>query len=327
MVDTQARRYTVVRGWEQLPAGMTHLDCVGVDVDSEDNVYLLTREQSQVLTYRRDGSFVRAWGEGIFVRPHGLRFGPNGNLYLVDDNGHCVHETTPDGKLIRTIGTKGQPSDTGYAGSLESIKGGPPFNAPTNIAFGPTGDLYVTDGYRNTRVHRFNTRGELVSSFGGPGNGPGQFNLPHGIAVTKDGRVLVADRENDRVQVFDLEGKHLAIWSDVLRPTNIDVDRAGRIYVAELWRRVGQDSYVHGPTTVDKPGRVSIFDNEGKLISRFGDSSERRNEPGYFVAPHDVCVDSRGDLYVAEVTQTFGVRGGPGVPEGTHSFQKFALAT
>lgn len=324
MVDTQALRYTVVEGWEQLPAGTTHLDCVGVDVDGEDNVYLLTRDEDQVLVYRRDGTFVRAFGKGMFVRPHGLRFGPDGNLYLVDDNGHCVYVMTPNGDLIRTIGTKGQPSDTGFAGSLESIKGGPPFNAPTNIAFGPNGDLYVTDGYRNARVHRFSPEGELKGSFGEPGNGPGQFNLPHGIAVTADGRVLVADRENDRVQLFDLDGKYLATWSDVLRPTNVDVDAQGRIYVSELWRRVGQDSYVHGPTTQDRPGRVSVFDANGKVLARFGDSSERRSEPGYFVAPHDVCVDSRGDLYVAEVTQTFGVRGG-GVPEGTHSFQKFAL--
>jgi sugar lactone lactonase YvrE len=324
LVDTQARRYSVVAGWEQLPAGTTHLDCVGVDVDGDDNVYLLTRDQSQVLVYRPDGSFVRAWGQGMFVRPHGLRFGPDGNLYLVDDDAHCLYVTTPSGELIRTIGTKGQPSDTGYAGTLESIRGGPPFNAPTNVAFGPTGDLYVTDGYRNARVHRFSPTGELITSFGEPGNGPGQFNLPHGVAITKDGRVLVADRENDRVQVFDLAGKHLGIWSDVQRPTNVDVDAQGRVYVSELWRPVGQDSYVHGPTTEDKPGRLSIYDSGGELLARFGGSSERRAEAGYFVAPHDVCVDSRGDLYVAEVTKTFGWP--RGVPESTHSVQKFALA-
>jgi DNA-binding beta-propeller fold protein YncE len=326
LVDTQALRYAVVEGWEQLPAGTTHLDCVGVDVDAEDNVYLLTRDENQVLVYRRDGSLVRAWGKGLFEggRPHGLRFGPDGNLYLVDDNGHCVYVTTPQGELIRTIGTRGKPSETGYSGTLESIKGGPPFNAPTNIAFGPIGDLYVTDGYRNARVHRFSPTGELKQSFGGPGNGPGQFNLPHGIAVTKDGRVLVADRENDRIQVFDLDGNFQTTWSDVRRPTNIDVDPSGRIYVSELWRPVGQDSYVHGPTTEDKPGRVSIYDNGGKLLARFGESSERRAEPGYLVAPHDVCVDSRGDLYVAEVTKTFGWP--RGVPQSAHSFQKFAVA-
>jgi len=322
VVDTQSLRFTLVPNWEQLPAGTTHLDCVGVDVDADDNVYLLTREVNQVLVYRRDGSFVRKFGEGMFVRPHGLRFGPDGNIYLVDDNGHCFHVVTPTGELVRTIGTKGQPSDTGYAGSLESIKGGPPFNAPTNLAFGPNGDIYVTDGYRNARVHIFSPKGELKKSFGGPGNGPGQFNLPHGIAITDDGRVLVADRENDRVQLFDLEGNYQSTWSDVLRPTNLDIDKQGRIYVSELWRPVGQDSYVHGPSAEDKPGRISVFDNAGKLLHRFGASSEKRAEPGYFVAPHDVCVDSRGDLYVAEVTKTFGVP--RGVPADAHTFQKFA---
>jgi DNA-binding beta-propeller fold protein YncE len=326
MGDTPGQRYAVVEGWEQLPPGVTHLDCVGVDTDADDNVFILTRDQNQVLVYDRDGRFTRAWGAALFAsgRPHGLRIGPDGRVYLVDDGAHCVFVTTPTGELLQTIGIPGAPSATGYDGrNLASITGGPPFNAPTNLAVGPTGDLYVSDGYGNCKVHRFTADGVLVQSWGEPGTGPGQFNLPHGIAVTADGRVLVADRENDRVQVFDAAGRHLATWADVQRPTNVDIDAAGRIYVSELWRRVGQPSYVHGETTTDRPGRVSVLAADGGVLARFGASSEARAAAGNFVAPHDVCVDSRGDLYVAEVTQTFGVKGG-GVPAGTHSFQKFA---
>ena len=326
MGETEEARFSVVEGWEQLPPGVTHLDCVGVDTDANDNLHVLTREQHQVLVYDRDGRFLRSWGEELFEagRPHGLRISPEGRVYLVDDVAHCVIVTTLAGKVIQTIGMPGVSSDTGYDGhTLESITGGPPFNAPTNLAIGPTGDLFISDGYGNCKVHRFRASGELVRSWGVPGTGPGQFNLPHGIAVTMDGRILLADRENDRIQVFDADGSCLAIWDDVQRPTNIDIDAEGRIYVAELWRRVGQTSYTRGETTVDMPGRVSVLDTNGRVITRFGASSEERAAAGNFVAPHDVCVDSRGDLYVAEVTQTFGVRGG-GVPAGAHSLQKFA---
>ena len=125
------------------------------------------------------------------------------------------------------------------------------------------------------------------------------------------------------MQLFGPEGKFLEQWTDMQRPTNVRFDRKGNAYVSELWWRIGQASQVHGETKVDKPGRVSVYDPSGKVVARFGASSQRRAEPGYFVAPHDVAVDSRGDLYVAEVTQTFGVRPGQ-VPAGTHTFQKFA---
>jgi sugar lactone lactonase YvrE len=316
--------YSVVEGWEQLPAGFTHRDSVGVHVDREDNVYLLTREQARLIVYSRDGRYQRSWGEGLFTeRTHGLTVGPDGRVYCVDDGAHCVYVFSPTGELLRTIGNPGVPSETGYDGRLESIRGGPPFNRPTNPAVAPGGDLYVTDGYGNCKIHRFTADGELIQSWGEPGTGPGQFNLPHGLAVAADGRVLVADRENDRVQLFTPEGRHLATWTDVQRPTNIRLDAAGRVYVSELWWRVGQTSQVHGPTRSDRPGRVSVFAADGALLARFGASSERRAEPGYFVAPHDLAVDSRGDLYVAEVTETFGVRPGV-VPAGTHNFQKFA---
>lgn len=325
MATTEAIRYTVRADWEQLPSGMTHLDCVGVDVDAQDNVYLLTREQARAIVYSRDGSFLRSFGEGLFTeRTHGLTVGPDGRVYCVDDGAHCVYVLSPTGELLQTIGTPGVASATGYDGSLASIVGGPPFNRPTNLAVAPSGELYVTDGYGNCKVHRFSAAGELLQSWGEPGTGPGQFNLPHGVAVAADGRVLVADRENDRIQIFSPDGAFLAAWTQVQRPTNVEIDPRGRVYVSELWWRLGQASQVHGATTTDKPGRVSVLDAEGNVLTRFGASSAKRAEAGYFVAPHDLCVDARGDLYVAEVTQTFGVRPGE-VPAGTHSFQKFTL--
>lgn len=323
MAATQELQYRVVEGWEQLPGGFTHRDCVGVAVDAQDNVYLFTRDQPRVIVYSRDGAFLRSWGEDLFTdRTHGIAIGPDGAVYCVDEGSQCVYKCSPAGEVLLTIGTKGVAGDTGYDGTLESIRGGPPFNRPTNIAVAPSGDLYVSDGYGNCKVHRFAATGGLIQSWGEPGTGPGQFYLVHGVAVAADGRVLVADRENDRIQLFSPEGQFLEQWTDVQRPTNVAVDGAGRVYVSELWWRVGQRSQMHGEILEDRPGRVSVFDAAGRVLARWGGPD--RCAPGNFAAPHDIALDSRGDLYVAEVTHTFAGRAGL-VPPDCHTFQKFSV--
>jgi sugar lactone lactonase YvrE len=322
MSDTENQPYQVIEGWEQLPSGFTHADCVGVGVDSHDTVYLLTRGQARVLVYSRQGAFLRSWGENLFTeRTHGLTVGPDDRIYVVDEGNHCVYIFSQSGDVLDTIGVKGVASDTGYDGrTAESIKGGAPFNRPTNLAVAPNGDYYVTDGYGNCKVHRFSPSGELIQSWGEPGSDPGQFILPHGIRVAADGRVLVADRENDRIQIFSPEGRFLEQWLDVQRPTNLAINRAGNVYVAELWWRIGDPTPRFGDIADDRPGRVSVFGPSGRRLARWGGAD--RCAPGKFVAPHDICVDSTGDLYVAEVTYTHGAREGR-VPAGSHSFQKF----
>lgn len=324
MAVTGELSYEVVSDWEKLPEGYTHRDVCGVAVDSRDRVYIITRDQPRVIVYERDGTFVRSWGEEIFTnRTHGITVGPDDAVYCVDDGGHVVRKFTPEGTLLMTLGTPGVASDTGYDGhSLESIlRGGPPFNRPTNLAVAPTGDLYVTDGYGNARVHRFSSNGDLIQSWGQPGSAPGRFHLPHGIWVADDGRVFVADRENDRIQIFSPDGEFLDQWTDVQRPTNIYIDRDGLVYVSELWWRPGQRSFTRGVIKEDQPGRVSVFDLNGKVLARWGSSD--RCAPGSFCAPHDICADSRGHVYVAEVTYTFAGRAGL-VPPDCHTFQKFA---
>jgi hypothetical protein len=323
MATVEGKRvYAVVEGWEHLPAGFTHDDVVGIGIDSGDRVYLLTRGPARVIVYERDGAFVGSWGEGLFTeRTHGLTIGPDDTVHVVDEGNEVVYVCSTDGQVRQTIGTPGVASDTGYDGSLASIvRGGPPFNRPTNLAVAPTGDLYVTDGYGNARVHRFAPDGTLIQSWGEPGAGPGQFNLPHGIAITADGLVLVADRENDRVQHFTLDGQYLTEWTDIQRPTNVAIGPDGLFYVSELWWRVGQTSMRHGEITVSRPGRVSVLDRQGGVVARWG--GPEPCAPGSFCAPHDIAVDSRGDVYVGEVTGTFGVRPGL-VPSDCHTFQKF----
>lgn len=317
--------YELVQGWEKLPEGYIHKDCVGAAIDSNDRVYVITRSDARVIVYEQDGTFVTSWGEGIFTpRTHCIRFASDGCIYTADDGDHTIRKFTPDGKLLMTLGTPGVASDTGYdksKGVASITHGGPPFNRPTGVAIAPNGEIYVSDGYGNARVHRFSPTGELIQSWGEPGTEPGQFHLPHDILVLPDNRVLVADRENDRIQFFSPDGEFLESWTHVQRPTGLATDKDGLIYVSELWWRVGQQSFVHGPITEEKPGRVSVLDPQGKVLARWG--SADRCAPGQFCAPHGIGVDSRGDIYVAEVTYTFAGKAGL-VPADCHTFQKFA---
>src|SRR2546427_162072 len=266
--------YSPVDGWERLPPGFAHRDVAAVAVDAGGRVYLFCRGDHPVLVYERDGRFVRSWGEGVFtMRAHGITVAPDGAIWCTDDGDHTVRKLTSDGELLLTLGTSGRPSDTGYDGkSVTSIAhGGPPFNRPTNLAVAPNGDLYVSDGYGNARVHRFSPGGELRHSWGEPGTGPGQFMIPHGVAVHPDGRVFVCDRENDRVQIFSPDGEFLAEWTDVQRPTKLVFDQRGIAIVAELTWREGLRPFRDGPIARHLPSRVAILDDRGAVLARLGD--------------------------------------------------------
>mgnify|MGYP003339735107 CR=1 FL=1 len=198
-----AVKYQVVENWEQLPKGFAHRDVAGVAVDQEDYVYLMCRGENPVIIYDREGNYKRTWGKGDFtMRTHGIYVAPNGTIFATDDGNHTVRQYTREGRLLMTMGTMNRPSDTGYDGKTTGSiqRAGPPFNRPTNIAIGAKGQIYISDGYGNARVHIFSPTGQLIRSWGEPGDGPGQFRLPHGIACSADGRVWVCDREIDRIQ-------------------------------------------------------------------------------------------------------------------------------
>ena len=202
--------------------------------------------------------------------------------------------------------------------------GGPPFNRPTNVAVAPNGELYVSDGYGNCRVHRFSAGGELIQSWGDPGTGPGQFNLPHGIWVLPDERVLVADRENDRIQVFSPTGEYITEWLDVQRPTQIYSRGDGAVYVSELQWRTGAGVVPErqGGRRSSRPASASTT-RAASCSSRLEEIGGDACAPGSVGAPHSLAVDSEGSIYVGEVTHTFLISRGH-APEGCHMFQKFA---
>jgi DNA-binding beta-propeller fold protein YncE len=309
--------------WAKLPPGVTWLEVAAVATDSRDRVFVFNRGDHPLLVFDPDGNLLASWGEGLFVRPHGLTIRPDNSVYCTDDLGHVVHQFTPDGRLVTTLGTKGKPSDTGATSvDFRTIqRAGPPFHYPTNVALSAAGDLYITDGYGNARVHRFDPDGRLRFSWGEPGSGPGQFRVPHGIAIDRNGTVYVADRENSRLQLFTTEGEYLSEWTDLARPSQVFIDPAGDVYVAELGYRAGMWPGTTAPSPDAPGGRMSVFDAHGKLKARWG-GGRAPCAAGDFFAPHDVCVDSRGDIYVAEVVWSAGGNRGL-VPADCHALQKF----
>jgi DNA-binding beta-propeller fold protein YncE len=314
--------YRPETGWARLPAGLAWDEVAAVTTDSGDRVFVFARGPNPVLVFDKGGTFLHSWGQDLFVRPHGITIGPDDAVYCCDDRDHTVRKFTPDGRLLLTLGTRGQASDTGVSGmDYRTIqRAGAPFNYPTNLALSPTGEMYVSDGYGNARVHRFTPDGRLLSSWGEPGSGPGQFHLPHGIAVDRQGTVNVADRENSRVQLFSPEGRYLAEWTDVARPCQVFC-HADLVYVAELGFRAGMWPGTTPPHASVTGGRVSIFDRRGELRARWG-GGEDPCAPGDFFAPHGICVDSHGAVYVAEVVMSAGGNRGL-VPRDCHALQKF----
>ena len=219
-IDAGQLFYEARADWAQVPAECVWPEVAAVAVDRQDRLYVFNRGPQPVAVFDRDGTFLRSWGAGLFTRPHGLTIGPDDAVYCTDDLGHTVRKFTPEGELLLTLGTNGRPSETGATSiDFRTVRhAGPPFHYPTNVALSADGEIYVSDGYGNARVHKFSPAGELLLSWGSPGTGPGEFHVPHGIAIDLAGTVYVADRENSRVQLFSPKGEYLAEWTDVARP-------------------------------------------------------------------------------------------------------------
>jgi len=275
-VGTGKYTYDLVENWAKLPAGETFGNVSAVATDSHDQVYVFQRKDPPVLVFDRDGTYRRCWGIGAFANPHGIYIADD-IVYLTDREDSVCLTYTLDGKPLQVLGQRGVHSDTGCEkpGALVPHAAGP-FNYPTEMVPGPTRDLYVTDGYRNARVHRFAADGHLRRSWGEGGKtAPGHFHLPHSLIVDEEGKVYVCDRENNRIQVFSADGEFLSIWPDLRRPLDISRDRDGIFYISE--------GGVNGLSP-----RISLMDKHGNVVARWDSLSA-----------HGSWVDAHGDIYLA----------------------------
>lgn len=322
--------YEVLEGWERLPEGWSFVEVAGVAVDSQDRVYVFNRGAHPMIVFDKEGQFLDAWGEGVFANPHGLFIDRDDHLWCADNFDHTVRKFSTDGRLLMTLGEPGIASDTGFKIDHSPVCcAAGPFNMVTNAAMGPDGDLFIADGYGNARVHRYAADGTLKGSWGAPGSGPGQFNLPHAIAVDGGGRVLVADRENSRVQIFSADGDYLDAWTWTNRPCDLFIDAQQNLYIAELGWAVPPHRTLHfkfmamPPVGHDPIARVTVCDLDGNVQARIG--GPQSVLPGNFIQPHGIWADSRGDFYVGEVVKTGGAIE-HFAPLTCHAFQKFVRA-
>lgn len=263
IVGTGSHRYRVVPDWARLPAGESFGVISAVAVDKADRVYVYSRSPRPVDIFDREGNFVDSWGEDLILDAHGLHIAGD-NVYLTDRDAHEVIKLTLDGQVLMRLGTR-------HTAALEE-----PFNHPTGVAVAPDGEIYVSDGYANSRVHRFSADGRCLASWGSSGTGPGQFRVPHDVWVTHAGLVYVCDRDNFRVQVFDRTGALQDIWRDYFRPTGIYGDDSGTLYITDL------------------SSRLSIVAPDGRLLSRIRIMMD---------GGHSVWGDSQGNLYITEIHQ------------------------
>ena len=264
--------YDVLDNWAKTPDGWS-IGQAEPACDSQDRVYVFNRGDHPLMIFDREGNFLNEWGREYLTDAHGIFISGEDHVYLPVRESHAIVKCTLDGKPLMTMGVWDAPSDTGGArpdGTMWKAAG--PFNRCTDIALAPNGDLFVSDGYANSRVHRFSPDGRLLHSWGRPGKrGPGEFHIPHGIWVHWDGRVLVCDRENNRIQIFTGEGAYLDMWTDLARPCDIYVDPDGIAYVVEL------DAF------------LTVLNMDGEVLAKMDIGGS---------GGHAVWADSHGDLYI-----------------------------
>jgi DNA-binding beta-propeller fold protein YncE len=280
----------VVPGWFRLPAGWSFGETASVAIDARQHAYVVHRGAHPIIEFDQKGGFVRAFGDQLFDRAHSARFDPEGNLWIVDDAAHVVLRLDSEGHVNMVLGRHRKPGD-----SVTPAKLGPrgardedilKFNRPTDIAFSPSGDIYVSDGYGNSRIVKFTKDGQFVKAWGSKGTAPGQFDTPHSIAVDRQGRVYVGDRENYRLQVFTADGEFLKQWTHVGAPWGIFITPGFLTPDQSLYMCDGYNN------------RVLKLNLDGKILGVYGSMGKL---PGQFTFAHNLTVGGDGAIYTAEV--------------------------
>jgi sugar lactone lactonase YvrE len=260
--------YTVTNRWAQLPAGQTfEASTSSVAADGKGSVVVLVRAAPYFRVFSRDGQPVKQWGDaGLFKLAHSVHFGPDGSLWATDPNAHVVYQFSPEGAIVMTLGTKDVSGDNASRTS---------FNEPNAVTVAANGDIYVSDGYQNARIVHFTKDGTFVKIIGGTqGSAPGELDLPHGVAVDPQGRVIVADSDNKRLSIFDREGRFVKTIATPCRG-NVIATADGTIYASDV--NAGAVTVLRNDQIVD------VIKVEGR--------------------PHGLTVDpTTGDVYTSSTT-------------------------
>jgi DNA-binding beta-propeller fold protein YncE len=269
--------YKVAANWAQLPKGYNFGEATGVDVDRQGNVWVFNRGHWPVIQFDKSGKMLQAWTEETFPvkSAHGLRVGPDGNIWCVDVAGHVVFKLNTDGRILMVLGNR--QTNPGNNDSHDA------FYQPTNLAFRTNGNFYVSDGYINARVIEFNPQGEYVRHWGKKGTGDGEFDLVHDVAIDSKARVYVADRRNERIQIFDETGKFIGKWTDIGAPWGLAyMLKEEAIYMCD-----------------GRYNRIIKLNLEGQVL---GVLSSWGKAPGTLDYAHSIAIDqSDGSLYTVEI--------------------------
>ena len=259
-----------IANWPDLPEGWNFGQISGVDVDSKNRVYIFHRGPHPIMCFEADGSYVRSWGDGIISTSHGLAIDAEDNVWVTDMGAHVVIKFSPKGRVLMVLGQKDTPGETEVQ-----------FDRPTHLAFGPAGEVYVADGYGNSRIVKFSKDGRYLGAWGTKGKDPGQFDTPHTVLLDDRDRVIVGDRENYRIQIFDGNGTFLEQWSNVGSPWGLALSRDGYFYMSD-----GHNE------------RLSKLDGKGQVVATYGRFGRA---PGKFRYAHHVALGTGRELYVSEI--------------------------
>jgi len=265
-----------------IPAGMTMGAPAAVAFDARGHLYVLTRGAQAFWEYDDKGAFVRAFGDR-FTRAHGLRIDREGNLWATDVGAHTVMKFNPAGEVLLTIGTKGQ------GGAWDDAAGTRLLNQPNDVAIASNGDIFVAQGHTpgangDARILKFDKTGKFIAQWGGHGKEPGKFEVAHSIAFDPQGQLWVADRENQRIQVFDTAGKYVREMKYAGLPCAFEI---GRDYVYMVNGFAAQ---------------VLRLDLKGNVLAATGKSGKGVNEYG---EAHFIAVSPKGELYVADSVNAY----------------------
>jgi DNA-binding beta-propeller fold protein YncE len=274
--DLPELEYRVVPDIFKLPANANFGSTSAVAVNSKGNIIVLNRGPQPLMEFDASGRFIRAFGEGLFERPHGLHIDSEDNIWATDGGSHVVYKFNPQGRIQMVLGVRGSPGEWHPVTPLRL------FTEPNDVAIAPNGDIYVTQGHGGkgeNRVVRFDKNGTHLKSWGKRGSGPGEFDAPHGVAVDANGLVYIADRGNKRIQIFDADGNFVKEWPLFGTPCGL-VIKDGSVWLA--------NGHAGQIVQLDMNGRVlGITGGQGKGTGQYGEA-------------HFMAVTAKGELLIAD---------------------------